>query len=268
MSHSLLRALRSPEASERAAACSACVDDPSAVLLLEALCSALGDADKTVVRAASDALVALSERHAEVHGALRSALRSEEPRERWGGAFTSARIAPPQPGLLPVLVEAMQSRDGDVRWAAARIAVDMARLHDEAFRALLGLASAADDVALRRMAIFCLRDLAPDDPAAARVLLEATREDEPHVKRAAFTAIGNLSAPPDEVWSRLIEAVHRDPDPPSRRIAVLAMGQLCQQDPDRFARQGAAELSRVQGETHDGDLVRAVDLALARMARG
>ena len=63
-------------------------------------------------------------------------------------------------------------------------------LHDEAFRALLGLAEAADDPALRRMAIFCLRDLAPQDPAAAQVLIAATREPDLHLRRAAFNKLG------------------------------------------------------------------------------
>ena len=51
MTHPIATALASPDPNERRAACAAAVDDPSAVLLADALAALLGDPVKAVVRA-------------------------------------------------------------------------------------------------------------------------------------------------------------------------------------------------------------------------
>lgn len=265
MSHSLLQALQSEDARERASACEACVHDPSAVLLLDARAKALGDSEKSVMRAASNALVALSQHHSEVHELLRHALRSPDLRTRWGGTFTSARVQPPKPGMLPTLVEVMASPDGDLRWAAARITVDLARLHDEAFRAVLQLVDAGDPPAVRRMAVFCLRELAPEDPGAAEALVRASRAADLQLRRAALTAIGALSSLLPEAASRLLEATRGDPDPASRRVAALALGQLGAAFPSELPAAVAAELKSLRAHSEDPDLTRALQLALAKL---
>ena len=123
MTHPVVVRLQSRDPDERRAACLAAAEDPSAVLLVDALVVALGDPETPVSRAASDALTRIARAGGEVEVPLKRALRDDERRRRWGAAYTQARLGPPEPGMLPAVVEALASPDGDVRWAAAKLLV-------------------------------------------------------------------------------------------------------------------------------------------------
>lgn len=266
MTRPLAQRLRDPDAAERRAACLAAAEDPAAALWIEALGALLGDPVKAVSRAAADALARIGRRERAVQDVLRDALRSPSPARRFAALHASVRLAPPQPSLLPAAVEALGSEDGDVRWAAAKILVDMGRLHGEVLGVLVGLVRGGASPVTRRMAAFALRELAPDRPEAARVLLEATHEGDVGVRRAAFTAIAALLDPPPEVVARLRHALASEPDVAARRIAAVALGELA-----RRAEGGLDEASRAALEAAaaggDADLRRAAERALGREAR-
>ncbi|MEE8582221.1 MAG: HEAT repeat domain-containing protein [Myxococcota bacterium] len=265
MNHSLLEGMRSPDPAERRNACLAAMDDPSAVLLLKSLGEALGDREKSVVRAASDALVAIGRGLPETSGVLREALHCQEPRRRWGAAFTSARLAPPDLALLPALVEAMSTADGDVRWAAAKLVVEMGRLHPEVLAVVIGLARSAETRVVRRMATFCLRELAPDDPGATQALLEASRDADIHLKRAAFTALAAVLAPGPEVPARLLEALAEEVDPVARRLSALALAEIGARNAAHLPVGATTALRRAERDDTDPDLRRAAARALKRL---
>jgi HEAT repeat protein len=231
LSHPLLAQLRSVDAAERTAACRAVAGDHAGALLVEAVVETLGDADKRVARAAGEALIALA-RSGSGDGVvplIRRALRNDSPRVRVQAALVLARLEPPEASLLPALVEGMAAPEGDLRWSAARVLVDMGRLQGEIVRVLLGLVRGGEAPAVRRMATYCLRELAPDQPAAAQALLEASRDDDTHVRRAALTAMAGLLDPPAQVVARLDEALD-DADASSAGLAALALGELGAQD--------------------------------------
>jgi len=227
VSHALLARLRSADVAERVAACRAVASDPAGALLVETLIVALGDPDKRVARAAGEALVLLARAGSGdgVVPLLRAALRGDGARARIHAAMTLARLEVPEPSLLPALTLALASPEGDVRWAAARVLVDMGRLHGEIVRVLLGLVRGGEAPAVRRMATFCLRELAPDQPAAAQALLEASRDVDTHVRRAAVTAMAGLLDLPEAVTARLALALD-DPDAVAAGLAALALGEL------------------------------------------
>jgi len=227
VSHALLERLRSADVAVRVAACRAVASDPAGALLAEALIVTLGDPDKRVARAASEALVALARAGSGdgVVPLLRAALRGDRAIARIHAAMTLARLEVPEPSLLPALTLALASPEGDVRWAAARVLVDMGGLHGEIVRVLLGLVRGGEAPAVRRMATFCLRELAPDQPAAAQALLEASRDRDTHVRRAALTAMAGLLDPPEAVTARLALALD-DPDAVAAGLAALALGEL------------------------------------------
>jgi HEAT repeat protein len=223
LTHPVVARLRDPDPAVRREACRAAADDPSAVLLVDALGEALADRDGGVWRAASEALAKLAPHHEVVAELLRRALHGGDPRMRWGAAFTKARLAPPEPGLLPALVEALASRESDVQWAAARILVDLGRLHHQALPVAVGLARTDPNPDVRRMALFCLRELAPDEPATVDALLEASRDADRQVRRAALASMAALQAPPQEIAERLTQVLEDDPDPAARRLAAAAL---------------------------------------------
>lgn len=226
MSHPLLARLQDRDPAVRVAACREVADDPAAVLLLDGLGRALCDPVRAVARAASDALAVLAPRHPEVDDLLRRLLRGDDPRGRWGAAYTRARLGPPDAGLLPATVEALGSGDPDTRWAAARLLVDLARQRGEALHVALGLARGADAAVVRRMAVFCLRELAGQDEAVAPALLEATGDSDREVRRAALSSLVALRDAPPAVTERLVAILRDDADAAARRLAALALGEL------------------------------------------
>ena len=267
MSHPVLVRLRSDDASERRAACAAAVSDPSAVLLVVALADALGDPEPTVVRAASDALVELERDAPSVRTALAKALHSDDATRRWGAASTWARIEPPPIKLLPALVETLGFPDGHARWAAARLLVSMGRLHGEVLPVLLAMAREDERPHARRMAVYALRELAPDAPETARALLEATRDPDLQLRRAALTSLASVLDPPREVISQLIAILDADPDGASRRIAATSLGELGAADPNGLTPEAHAALQRAEQQGGDSLLRRGAKRALGRAAR-
>ena len=225
MSHPLLAELHSADAARRAAACREAARDPAGALLAEALVAALADPTVSVARAAGSALVELARGSGGVLPLLQGALRSGARGARIQAALALARLEPPAPALLPALVDALAAPAGDLRWSAARVLVEMGRLHGEVLGVLLALVGAAEQPSTRRMASFALSQLAPDRPEAARVLLEATRDGDVAVRRAAVTALAGLLDPPREVAARLAE-LRDDRDPGLARLAALALGEL------------------------------------------
>lgn len=268
MSHPILAQLASADPAARRAACVAAATDPAATLLTGALCAALGDPVKAVARAASDALVAIGRARGDVDPGLREALHGKDPARRFGAAFTLARISPPGPRLLPALVEALGSPDGDVRWAATRLLVETGRVHGEVFALLAGLARTGESPSVRRMATFALRELAPDRAEAADVLLEAATDRDLHVRRAALTAMASLWSPPPRIALQLLHVLAHDADAASRRLAAHALGELGAADARSLPPEARAGLEAALAGNADADLRRAAERALARLAAG
>ena len=230
---SLLGRLQHGDAVTRIAACKDAVRAPAAVVYIDALAQALGDADPSVGRAASNALVALSRAH-DIVAATKRELHGSCAEARWGAAFVLSRIAPPEPALLPAAIEAFASPNGDVRWAAARLVVDLGRLHDDVLPVTLALAAPSATSGqspahgVRRMALFCLRELAPDEPAVVAAVLRCLRDasgpgiDTLELRRAALTCVPALTVPREErvdLMEALIACCASDPDKTCRDLA-------------------------------------------------
>ncbi|HKA14122.1 MAG TPA: HEAT repeat domain-containing protein [Myxococcota bacterium] len=225
MTHPIVAALRSAAAEDRRAACEAAADDPSAVLLVDPLVAALADRDVRVVRAATAALERIGRRHEAVLVALRPALRSEDPRQRFEAAWTWARLEPPPIALLPAVVSALADLAGDARLRAARLLVELARLHGEVAPVVRSLAAADQPTRVRWIGLLVLRELAPESDIARSAHLAASRDPNPGLARLALTGLAGL-APARQIWDRLREVLARHPDPAFRRIAATAVGAL------------------------------------------
>ena len=265
MRHPIIARLESRDPEIRRAACVDAGNDASAVILVDALANALGDLDRSVARAASDTLVQIASTDPGVETALRRMLRSADPRKQLGAAFTSTRLGPPEPRLIPTLVEGLQSPHGDVRWSAAKLLVDVGHLHGEVLPIVLGLVRGGATPAVRRMAAYCTRELAPESPESAAALLDATRDADPTVRRAGFSALAKLIDPPADVTARLIEVVRDDPDPAVRRIGAVALGHVgTWASPER--RSAVHDTLRVAAASEDPLLVRAATNALAHLS--
>jgi HEAT repeat protein len=266
VSHPILERLASPDPGERARACRSAARDPAAVIFLDALEEALGDPVAAVARAASDALAEIGSRAPEVDALLRRAMRSNRPNARWGAAFASAQLAPPVPGLLPPLVEALACDARDIRWRAARLLVESGHALPESRLLLAGLATGDPRPAVRQMAAHCLRELAPDELETARVLLEATRDRDLGVRRASLSALAALGDPPLAVAERLLDVSEADADAASRCIALAALGEIGARHPGALPGEAKVALRRIAARAEDGNVRRAAAGALRRLS--
>ncbi len=228
MTHPIVAALASGDADERRAACRAAIEDPSAVLLVDALVGALADRDIEVVRAATHALERIGRQQDDdaVLTALSPALRSDDPRHRLEAAWAWARLEPPPVKLLPAVVSGLEHARGDARWRAARLLVELGRIHGEVAPVVIGLAAPSRPPEVRRIALTALRELAPGTPETLLVHLEACRDTDVGLVRLALTGLAGLRQDTPEVWAQLGSALTKHEDPICRRTAATAIATL------------------------------------------
>lgn len=195
--------------------------------LAGALVLLLGDPSRTRQRRASDALQGLVACAPALADALQSALAALDPRLRWGAAYTIGHaIQPPPDNLWPAVREALGLDDGDQRWAAAELTCELARAHPHVRTDVL---HAARDGAptLRRMLLYCLRDLA--DPELLATAAASLADDDAGVRLAALAAGAQASRTSDETRSladTVAGLVDQDPDAGVRRAAAATLGKL------------------------------------------
>jgi HEAT repeat protein len=267
VNHPIVERLRSPKPDERVSACRDAVDDPSAILLIDALGEALGDPVKAVALAASDALARLAQEIDGVEPVVRLALRSDDASCRWHAALTSARIEPPTPRLLPPIVEALASCEGDVRWMAARLLVDTGRVNPEVLPLVVGLVTGGESADVRRMATHCVRELGPERPESTRALLEGTRDPDRSVRHAALTALAGLTDPSREVFDRLMEVIADTSDAPIRKMAAYSLGALAREHADALPKASIAALRQIAKADPDFDLRSVAERTLERLRK-
>jgi len=263
VSHPVVTGLRSADADERVAACQQAVEDPAAVLFVDALIEALGDPVREVFRAACDALATLARQH-DVTRPLREALHEGSARRRVGSALTLTRLEPPDLRLIPALVGGLGLDDGKLRWRALKALVETGRLHGEVLPVLVGLAESDGNAVVRRMACHGLRELGRDDPAASLALLTGTRDPDVAARRAAYAALASQLDPPREVLIRLVAALDDEPDGACRRIATVALGEIGARLPERLDPDARRALVRARDQADDPDLRRGAARALER----
>jgi hypothetical protein len=222
VTHPIVAALHSAAADERVAACDRAAGDPSAVLLVDPLVAALADRDARVVRAATRALERIGREHGSVLVALRSALRSEDPRQRLEAAWTWARLEPPPIVLLPAIVASLRYLEGDARWRAARLLVELARMHGEVAPVVRNLCGSGESARVRGIGLAALRELEPGSDATRGAHLAASRDPDPGLARLALLGLAGLP-PASEVWQRFTEVAASHADAACRQIAARAL---------------------------------------------
>ncbi len=219
---------------------------------LDALLACLGHSRKLVQRRAAHILAGLPGRRAD----LLAILASKQARQRWGAAYALSLCEAPALEATAVLFECLGSSDGDVRWAARDIllrlqaALDLAPLllevahsgspaqrkmaayclRDLATRASGGEAAMLrllhdPDSGVRIAAMACLERIATDRAATADAVARLVHDDEPGVRRAAAATLGSIGEATTAALAALDEA-SRDSDPSLRRAAEGARRKL------------------------------------------
>ena len=237
---------------------------PRAALSSEQLLERLGARDRSVQRHACDALAARLRGEPELRERVIERLRSDTPGERFAAAFVLFHADRPGLRLLPVLLEALELEDGDMRWQATHMLAMLGRLHGEVLPVALHEVASAESPLRRRMALYVLRELAPERAETARTCLQALEDPDADVRHAALTCFGKLGDPDRAALSRVLEILREGADPRARRIAAVVLPRMVEAHPDSRAEVRAL----IEGlrASDDASLARAADVAAARLA--
>jgi len=227
------------------------------------LLDALELPDRGAMRRACDEIAAHLKQDPELRAAVLERLRSGSRRGRFAAAWAMARVERPSLRLLPALLGALDDPDGDVRWSAVQLLVDLGRVQGEVLPVLLGAAGGAEPSPRRRMAIYALRELAPEDPRTHARVREALDDADSELRRAALSSVAKLAETDADWTTRVIAALAREPDPKMRRIAAVVVAALAAQHPESApACKSALEAA---ARSDDPLLARSAAQALAKL---
>jgi HEAT repeat protein len=231
-----------------------CIDPSVATELVRML----DDPSRTRQREVADVLLPWVATTPALEKALRTALAALEPRLRWGAAYTLGHALPPPPAeLWPIVRETLALEDGDQRWAAAELTCSLARAH-RSVRDQIIAAVDSGSASVRRMLLYCLRDLGDEDLAS--VALRRIADEDPGVRLAALSAATHCPADGDlDLGGEIARRVEEDPEPGVRRAAAVALSKLA--SPPTQAREVLERASR----SPDTAMIRAARAGLARL---
>lgn len=261
----LAAALGAPEAALRAEARATLAErlrEHGAAAIDEAVARALlvplASANRTEQRHTADLVAVVVERAPSLRDVLHDALGAADPRLRWGAAYTLGRAPSPGRELWPAALETMRLDDGDQRWAAAELACRIVR-HDAGVRAEMVRALGAPSPTLRKMILYCLRDLRDAD--LGRSATDLLGDADAGVRLAALAALAvawsagaDLSRDRRDAARATAALLGSDPDPGVRRAAAATLGKI-----------GAGDAS-IRDALHTA--ARSTDPSLARAAAG
>jgi hypothetical protein len=222
---------------------------------LASLVRCLAERRKVVQRRAAEACAALAVRRIEIVPRLARVLAVADVRQRWGAVYALSLIGPLPAAALPTLLEAIGLDDGDLRWAAADLLKQCAANRRAAVVAPL-IEAAGTPGPRRKMALYCLRDLAATEALA--VADAALGDPAIDVRLAALSAIAALD--PDRAHAAgRVAALIGDGDPRLQRAAAGTLGTLGVSSPPVLGALARAEASG------DASLRRAASQARRRL---
>jgi HEAT repeat protein len=233
--------------------------EPQHTHLLEGLSAA----DRATQRTACDEAAAHLKRDPGFLPALMTLLSEGTPQARFAVAIVLFRSGRATLRLLPILLEALEFPDGDVRWTASHMLTLLGRMHGEVLPVVLHEARQAQSSSRRRMALYVLRELAPEQSATRAVVLERLEDPDANVRRAALSSLAKLNEPDSSCLERVIAILSHDPDLSMRRIAAVVLPDLVTRVPESRDRARAA-LAAAAHST-DTPLQRAAESALGRL---
>lgn len=206
----------------------------------------LGATDRSTQRLACTALAKRLAKHPELKEALRSTVREGTPVARFAAAFVLFGAERPTLRLLPALLDALELQDGDIRWQATQMLATLGRLQGEVFPVLIHEARNATSALRRRMALYTLRELAPEREETAAACADALDDPAAEVRRAALTCFGKLSGAGRDALDRVLGIATDHLDPRMQSLAAVALPNLLRAHPeaDRAVREILRELSR------------------------
>jgi HEAT repeat protein len=190
-----------------------------------ALIAGLDDAQKTNIRAAVDALIAVTTQEPVAREAVEQALAAGQHNNIWALAYVLGHLAQPSRATVRALLAGLDHQEPDIRWAIALLLVRMASAEPSIVALLVELCRSGTSNQ-RRMAVYCIRDLRLKDENSLQALLSASGDVEPAVRVAAVTSLRTRNNPGAGPRQRLLELFLTDPDFRVGNAAAVSLAQL------------------------------------------
>ena len=194
-------------------------DDKIATLMAD-----LEKSDKPTLRKAVDALIPIAVDDPRIATTLSELLNDPGRKNRWPIAYVLASLPSPTQSSIQVLIETLDQRDPDIRWAVALILIRLAKTDRQVLRLFIELASKGT-VNQRRMAIYSLRDVGLGDEESVQTLLNSLRDPDPMV-RVAATSLKVHSRLSESGKNELLQLFSKDQDLRVRNTAAVTLAQL------------------------------------------
>ena len=189
------------------------------------LITALDHPDKPTIRAAVDKLIALAETSAGLRDTLNHRLNEPDHRNYWPVAYVLGHQSQPSGAVLRTLLIALDHREPDIRWANGLLLVRIAQQEPAVVSLLIELCISGS-ANQKRMALYCLRDLALSDGESRAAMLNALDDDEPTVRVAAVTSLKLRSDVDAAVRQKLLASYLRDTDDRVKNAVAVTLASL------------------------------------------
>jgi HEAT repeat protein len=181
--------------------------------------------DKPTIRAAVDALISLATASPDIQQTLHQRLIETGHRNYWPAAYILGHFPHPSGTVIQTLIEALDHREPDIRWAIALLMVRIVKTEGDLLNLLVEL-SKTGTANQKRMALYCIRDLTLSDSVSLAALLEALRDGDPTVRVAATICLKLRSDLDNAGKSLLLQVYLTDKELRVRNTAAVALANL------------------------------------------
>ena len=224
------------------------------------LIAALDHPDKPTIRAAVDKLIALAENSATLRQALHNRLGEADHRNYWPVAYILGHQAQPSGVVIRTLLDALDHREPDIRWANGLLLVRIARQVGAVVPLLIALCESGS-ANQKRMALYCLRDLALSDAESRQAILKALDDKEATVRVAAATSLKVRTDVDAAVRQKLLATYLHDADDRVKNVVAVTLASLG--SPDEEFMRALQEASR----SGNGQIKKSADAALRMLQK-
>jgi hypothetical protein len=181
--------------------------------------------DKPTIRAAVDALISLATGSPACQQILHQRLIESGHRNYWPAAYVLGHLPYPSRVVIQNLIEALDHREPDIRWAIALLLVRIAKTNGELTNLLIDLCTTGT-ANQKRMALYSIRDLALSDTKSLAALLEALRDADPSVRVSAAICLKPRPDLNDTGRAALLQVYLKDTELKVRNTAAIALANL------------------------------------------
>ncbi len=194
---------------------------------IDALIADLDQHNKPAIRAAVDKLIALADETPRLREILGHRLTASGHKNYWPVAYILGHLPEPSRAALQGLLDALDHGEADIRWAIALLLIRIAKIDGAIVPRLMQL-SADGTAHQKRMALYCIRDLALTDPASRSALLGALGDPDVTVRVAAAICL-RLRPDLDAAGKNVLLRIYGDDaEAKVRHTAAIALANLGQ----------------------------------------